>query len=154
MICPQCDKQFDAENATERDGIYYCPVDGACLIPNKEPKKDLVGLWEESKKIPDLEGLIRQTIANIIGEDRPSMDVPDVVEEIVRNLLPIIKQYKTSNTTPRKVVVLVNGGVVEIPKAPPGTTVIVRDYDIDGVDESFLKKDSSGSFYAESTYEF
>lgn len=112
-------------------------------------KKDLVGLWEDSKKIPNLEGLLRQVTVNAIGEDRPFMDVPDVVEEIVQNILPIIEQYKTS-----KVIITVSGGVADVHKATPGTTVILRDYDIDGVDELNLEKDDDGNFCAESVFEF
>lgn len=97
---------------------------------------------------------LKETIVKIIGKDRPFMDVPDVAEEIAQNILPIIEQHKTSGTTPREVVVMVYGGVADISTATPGTTVTLRDYDVEGRYESDLKKDEFGEFYIESIYEF
>ncbi len=51
------------------------------------------------------------------------------------------------------VTVTVEGGVIQHIACPPGVQVIVKDYDVDGCDESNLLKDESGDEYLESIWE-
>lgn len=112
------------------------------------PRNDLVRLWESSRKIQDFKELIRQVITNAIGEGRPFMDVPDVTEEIAQTIMLIIEQSQSINDSQEKeVIVMVKSGIVEIEKAPPGTTVTVRDYDIQ-------EEPELGFDYEESIFEF
>jgi len=37
-------------------------------------------------------------------------------------------------------------------EAPPSVDVIIRDYDVDGVEEDILKVDENGNSYAESIW--
>ena len=50
------------------------------------------------------------------------------------------------------VVIIVLGGVVEVVESPSDVRVIVRDYDIEGIKKSRLKKDAEGNDYAESVW--
>lgn len=91
---------------------------------------------------------LKNTITGIIGSDRPFMDVPDVVGKIIQNILPIIEQSQNANDSQKKeVIVTVKSGIVEVEKAPPGSTVTLRDYDIQDEPES-------GLIYEESIFEF
>ena len=91
---------------------------------------------------------LKKTITGIIGSDRPFMDVPDVVGKIIQNILPIIEQSQNANDSQKKeVIVTVKSGIVEVEKAPPGSTVTLRDYDIQDEPES-------GLIYEESIFEF
>ena len=47
----------------------------------------------------------------------------------------------------KEVVVCVKGGVAEVLESPSDTTVIIKDYDVEGCDESRLAKDNEGAAY-------
>lgn len=49
--------------------------------------------------------------------------------------------------------VIVSGGVVQGVDVPPGVTVIVYDYDTDGVDEERIERDVDGDMHTVATYE-
>jgi len=42
------------------------------------------------------------------------------------------------------IIITISGGVVEVRQKPAGVQVIIRDYDIDGVDDDRLTKDAGG----------
>jgi len=48
-----------------------------------------------------------------------------------------------------KVVVSIKDGAIIDVEAPPRVDVVVRDYDIDGIDETRLKVDEDGALYRE-----
>ena len=48
--------------------------------------------------------------------------------------------------------VIVSGGVVQHVEVPEGVTVIVRDYDVDGVESDLLQQDRGGDNYIESIW--
>jgi hypothetical protein len=50
------------------------------------------------------------------------------------------------NRAPKRVVVIVRGGVAEVETCPKGVVVEIRDYDTDGCDRSEL--DSDGAMVA------
>lgn len=47
----------------------------------------------------------------------------------------------------------VSGGVAHLVGKPDDVKVIIRDYDVDGVDESVLTKDDDGDYYQEMVFE-
>jgi len=47
----------------------------------------------------------------------------------------------------------IDGGVIESYNIPKGVKVIVRDYDIEGVDPSVLEKDKEGNKHQKITFE-
>lgn len=51
------------------------------------------------------------------------------------------------------VTITVEGGVVQDVEVPPGVRVIVKDYDVEGMDEDRMTKDEDGNEYVESVYE-
>ena len=51
-----------------------------------------------------------------------------------------------------RVLITVEGGVIQDIQIPSGIIVEVRDYDTDGVEDSKLTKDNYGDFYVESIY--
>ncbi len=48
--------------------------------------------------------------------------------------------------------VSVRGGVVDVENVPPGVTVRVEDYDVDGADETNLRENEAGDCYVLSEY--
>lgn len=52
----------------------------------------------------------------------------------------------------KTVIITVEGGVVQHVQVPDGVTVIVRDYDVDGVEGDLLQQDRGGDHYIESTW--
>ena len=48
--------------------------------------------------------------------------------------------------------ITIEGGVIQDVECPPGITVIVRDYDVDG-SETDLKSDDNGDKYIETIWE-
>ncbi len=48
--------------------------------------------------------------------------------------------------------ITVSGGVVQNVEVPEGVTVIVRDYDVDGVESDLLQQDRGGDNYIESIW--
>lgn len=53
----------------------------------------------------------------------------------------------------RVVEITVEGGAVHHVECPKGVKVVVKDYDIDGVDEESLSQDKDGKDYIESVWE-
>jgi hypothetical protein len=53
----------------------------------------------------------------------------------------------------KKVLVFLEGGVVHDIQAPKGVTVIVRDYDVEGVEPERIQQDSSGQEFVGSVWE-
>jgi hypothetical protein len=51
------------------------------------------------------------------------------------------------------VIVQVSGGVAEVIEQPKGVTVQIRDYDVEGCDESELVQDERGDWYSLAEYE-
>lgn len=54
---------------------------------------------------------------------------------------------------PLTVTITVEGGVVQHIDLPPGVRAVVKDYDIDGCDESDLTEDENGDEYVEGVWE-
>jgi|GEM_PF-4131040 len=50
------------------------------------------------------------------------------------------------------VVVTVSGGVPMVVKKPKGVKLVIRDYDVDGVEENLLTQDPSGDDCVESVW--
>ena len=48
--------------------------------------------------------------------------------------------------------VMVSGGVVQHVEVPEGVTVIVRDYDVEGVEPDLLQQDEEGNSYIEAIW--
>ena len=48
--------------------------------------------------------------------------------------------------------ITVSGGVVQHVEVPDGVTVIVRDYDVDGVENDLLQQDTGGDDYIKSIW--
>ena len=49
---------------------------------------------------------------------------------------------------PARIIVTLEGGAVQmVERVPEGVEVEVRDYDIEGVDETVLERDDSGDLY-------
>lgn len=71
----------------------------------------------------------------------------------VANTVAIPGQNPTSKSTQCEVMIFVRGGVVDVVLIPPGITVMVRDYDVDGCEEDELDRDSSGHCYIETVHE-
>jgi len=57
-----------------------------------------------------------------------------------------------SKTSSEKIIVSIKGGVVIDVEAPSRVDVIVRDYEVEGVDTSRLKVDEDGDLYLESIW--
>ena len=51
-----------------------------------------------------------------------------------------------------QVIITLNGGLVSNVKAPQGIEILVKDYDVEGTDESELTRDGDGKFYFESLW--
>lgn len=52
----------------------------------------------------------------------------------------------------KTVQVIVSGGVVQHVEVPDGVSVIVRDYDVDGVDPALLQQDRRGDSFIEAIW--
>ena len=50
------------------------------------------------------------------------------------------------------VTITVEGGVVQHVDCPQGVQVVIKDYDVEGCDESDLHKDDNGDQYLESVW--
>lgn len=50
------------------------------------------------------------------------------------------------------VVITVSGGVADVAEQPPGVDVVIRDYDVEGVDEETLSQDADGQDCIEAEY--
>jgi len=48
-----------------------------------------------------------------------------------------------------KVIITINGGCADIAEKPDDVEVIIRDYDVDGVDDAVLQTDGDGDRYQE-----
>lgn len=48
-----------------------------------------------------------------------------------------------------QLIIGVSKGVAYLISTPKSIKVVIRDYDVDGVDDSVLKQDSDGDFYQE-----
>ena len=63
------------------------------------------------------------------------------------------KMTTTTGATMSKTVrVIVSGGVVQHVEVPAGVTVIIRDYDVDGVESDLLQQDRGGDNYVETIW--
>ena len=49
----------------------------------------------------------------------------------------------------KQIIVGITRGMAFLISAPKSVEVVIRDYDVDGVDDSVLKQDSDGDFYQE-----
>ncbi len=52
----------------------------------------------------------------------------------------------------KTVTITVEGGVVQNVEVPEGVTVIVRDYDVEGVESDLLQQDENGDNYIEAIW--
>jgi hypothetical protein len=53
----------------------------------------------------------------------------------------------------KTVYVFIEGGVIHDMRVPKGITVIVRDYDVEGVEPERIERDASGQEFVESVWE-
>lgn len=152
-VCPECKVHLnDSDTATTlRDKIQQTAhqVLSSKLSPIiKDEVKQATKHFVGSKNDQATRDAIMQAITDIIGEDRPFMDVPFVADEIAQNVMRIVEQ----NATKKEVVLSVLGGVVDVEVVPIGIAVKVRDYDVDGCDEDKLTRDEHGNWCCESIY--
>ena len=61
----------------------------------------------------------------------------------------ILRDCKNITRTAKPVIINVRSGVAELLSKPTGITVLIRDYDVQGVDEERLQRDSEGNSYIE-----
>lgn len=95
----------------------------------------------DQKQIEQIWNGNAQAIRLVAGEMTPNE---------MRTTKAIISFLKRNLT--KEVVVTVSGGVVQDVDAPKNTIVIIKDYDVDGCDESQLSKDDNDEFYQESIW--
>ncbi len=150
--CGNCGKVWDAEELTR---VFPDIPDLAERIAPGEPVP--------AGECPDCGALVhavRETLmCRVCGQVVKAADIREhLIEhnpnadgidwEDVRNQFTLLT---TPDDAPRKVVVIVRGGVAEVAYCPRGIVVEIRDYDSDGSDENELEEDGAwvGTFEGE-----
>jgi len=183
MVCPKCNEQHDIYSAIigpclARIKLWLCPKCKVALNGSDAdiPPTTESGISADKVLIDDVEQTlgdksttrdkIKQAVIDVIGKDRPFMDVADIAEEITQNVMGIMAQntqevceycgkpknspnyaYHICVSAKKEALLSVLGGVVDAVYIPPGIVVKVYDYDIEGCDEDKLTRDKDGNLY-------